>query len=176
MNELNPDRILTLSQIWTEKAIAFAPKAISAVIIFSIFWLAAMVIKSIFFKIGSKDIARREAFQLLGRTAKIGLIVFGAITSLGTLGMDVTALVAGLGLTGLALGLATKDPLTNAVCGILVILYRPVKIGEHIEISGVSGIVDDIDLRCVTLISDKEKIMVPNAQILSNVVKVTKNV
>jgi small conductance mechanosensitive channel len=172
---MNPDQLLRLSELWTDKAITFGTKAVSALVIFILFWIGAMFIRSIFFKIGAKDRARQEAFQLLGRTFKIGLIIFGSITALGTMGMDVTALVTGLGLTGLALGLATKDPLTHAVCGILIILYRPVRIGEEIEVNGVMGKVTDIDLRCVTLMKDNQIIMVPNAQILSSTVKIIHN-
>ena len=55
--------------------------------------------------------------------AKLSLIVFGLVTALGTAGVNVSALVAGLGLTGFALGFAFRDVLSNLLAGVLILLY-----------------------------------------------------
>ena len=71
------------------------------------------------------------------RAVRTTLIVIGFISALGTLGIDVTAMVAGLGLTGFALGFALKDVLSNAVAGVLILFYRPFALGDRIVVSSM---------------------------------------
>ena len=57
----------------------------------------------------------------------------GLVTALGTLGVDVSALVAGLGLTGFALGFAVKDTISNILAGVLLLVYRPFSKKDYVE-------------------------------------------
>ena len=71
--------------------------------------------------------------MLLARAAKIALITLGAVTALGNLGVDVSAIVVGLGLTGFALGFALRDTISNLLAGVLILLYSPFEIGNRIN-------------------------------------------
>ena len=89
------------------------------------------------------------------------------------MGMNVTALVAGLGLTGFAVGFALKDVISNALAGILIIIYKPFKQKDHITVSSFAGQVCSIDLRYTVLEAQGKKIFIPNAMLFSNAVSVT---
>jgi len=97
----------------------FASKAGASLFIFGAFWPGSFISKRIIQKIGHfKDHARQDVINLLAEIVRISLLVFGVVTALGTLGVNVSALVAGLGLTGFALGFAfaTRSPTYWLVC------------------------------------------------------------
>jgi len=113
--------------------------------------------------------------RLLGRTAKNLLILLGLITALGTLGADVSAMVAGLGLTGFALGFALKDILSNLISGILILLYEPFKLNDSIVVDKYEGKVVDINLRYTTISQAGNDVLVPNSFLFSKPISVNKN-
>ncbi|MEO1993831.1 MAG: mechanosensitive ion channel domain-containing protein, partial [Planctomycetaceae bacterium] len=96
----------------------------------------------------------------------------GAVTALGTIGVDVGALIAALGLTGFAIGLAFKDIVSNALSGILIIIYKPFEQGDQIKVSSFAGNVRSIDLRYTILSSDGDRVFVPNSLLFSNAITV----
>jgi small-conductance mechanosensitive channel len=96
------------------------------------------------------------------------------ITALGTLGVNITGIVAGLGLTGFALGFALKDSISNLLAGVMILLYRPFEVGDRIDVSGLSGIVVHVDLRYTELDNEKERVLVPNAKMLTDPIRVAK--
>jgi small-conductance mechanosensitive channel len=86
-------------------------------------------------RIANKRGLNKQLLFLIGRIAKICLIVFGLITSLGTFGINISVLVAGLGLTGFTLGFALKDVVSNLIAGSFILLHRPFKINDKISIN-----------------------------------------
>jgi small conductance mechanosensitive channel len=94
----------------------------------------------------------------------------GSVTALGTVGINVSALVAGLGLTGFALGFGLKDILSNLVSGILILLYRPFSIHDRISVGGMEGIVTDIDLRYTRLEKEGKAFLIPNSMLITNTI------
>ncbi len=102
---------------------------VQAVLIFAVFFIAAMIIDKILKRIESKfDASVRESFRLISNSQRAILIFIGVVLGLSKLGFDVAALVAGLGLTGFALGLALKDAISNLVSGIMIVIYKPIKL------------------------------------------------
>ena len=87
------------------------------------------------------------------------------------LGIDTTSLLAILGAAGLAVGLALKDSLSNFAAGVMLIVFKPFKIGNFVEAGGVSGIVEQITVfNCIMRSPDNKEIIVPNAQIYSGTI------
>lgn len=108
---------------------------------------------------------------LLSRLYYYGVLVFGFITALGTAGLNVGALVAGLGLTGFALGFALKDVLSNFVSGIMLLAYRPFHIGDVIEMGEFLGRIETIRIRdTLVRTSDGRLIIIPNTKLITEVV------
>lgn len=145
---------------------------ILALIVLAAFVLAAQLAAALVKRAARKRaISDRSIFRLLAGSANIALVLIGVISALGTLGVDVAGLIAGLGLTGLAIGLALKDAVSNLIAGLLIVLYRPFDLGDELEIAGSKGVVTDINLRYVTLETDEGHVLVPNQNFLTMIVK-----
>jgi len=112
--------------------------------------------------------------ELLASVARVGLVVLGVITALGTLGVNIMGIVAGLGLTGFALGFALKDSIANLLAGVMILLYRPFEVGDTIDVGGLVGRVTHVDLRYTELDAEKERVLVPNSKMLTDPIKVSK--
>ncbi len=146
--------------------------ATTVVVVFVVFYIVAGITFSIFKRIAERDSSRRDVLLMIGRAVRSAIIVMGVITALGSTGVDLTALVAGLGLTGFALGFALKDLVSSATAGFLILISRPFKSGDIVEVTGLKGEVLEIDLRYTTLQVDNDRLLIPNSTILTNTVKV----
>jgi small-conductance mechanosensitive channel len=156
------------------EATLWVPRAIGVVVIFVVFFILTKIIKRIITSAAERLKFDVNLTLLFIRTSRITLITFGFITVLGTLGINVSALVAGLGLTGFALGFALKDTISNLLSGVLILLYRPFEIGSSIKISGYEGIVISIDLRYTELDSEGQKVLIPNSKLFTDPITVLK--
>ncbi len=114
------------------------------------------------------DTGTSEIFRLLSNSQRALLLLVALIMAIGKLGFDVSALVAGLGLTGFALGFALKDAISNLIAGIMIVIYKPCEIGDLIEISDTKGKIIDINLRYLTISTESGKCLIPNSLILNN--------
>lgn len=155
-----------------EQVVLFIPKALTSLVIFLLFWSASVVLTRIIRRICQKSNFRKDILNLAERTAGIALLIFGAITALGTAGINVSALVAGLGLTGFALGFAFRDILSNLLAGILIVIFAPFRQQDRISVAGIEGTVIRIDLRYTTLQAEGKKILIPNSTLFTNAITV----
>jgi len=111
-----------------------------------------------------------EKHKLL--TKLVWLIVFAmfAIVALGQMGIQITPLLAGIGVAGVGLSLATQSVLGNLVAGLNIIFTKPFTVGEYIELLGVYGQVQDISLFSTTLLhADNSRVVVPNRKIVGEI-------
>ena len=113
------------------------------------------------------------AFPLINRTVRFIILALGAVLALDLLGLNIAPLLAGAGVMGLALSLAAKDTLSNLIAGALLIMDRPFKVGDRIELwsapneTGTWGDVIEIGLRATKIRNpDNLVIVVPNSQIM----------
>lgn len=148
--------------------IVFARNTAAAIIILAAFWLASRILERLISRVTKREHPNADLVRLLARSAKIALQTFGVITALGTAGVNVAALVAGLGLTGFAVGFAFRDVLSNLLAGVLLLLFRPFSRGDRISVSGLDGAVTGIDLRYTTLDGDGKTILIPNGNLFTN--------
>jgi small conductance mechanosensitive channel len=94
------------------------------------------------------------------------LLVAVILAALDTLGIPVTSLMAIVGAAGLAVGLALKDSLGNFAAGVMLVLFRPFKAGDFVEVAGISGSIKDIKIFSTVLTTpDNKEIIIPNSQI-----------
>lgn len=99
-------------------------------------------------------------------TALLGLVIIFALSQLG---LDTTSLVALVGAAGLAVGLALKDSLAHFAAGVMLIVFRPFKLGDYVEVGGVAGSVDKISIFSTRLKTPDNKVVtVPNGNIFGN--------
>lgn len=161
-----------LVQYLLDEGSLWVPRVIGVVVIFVVFFTLVKIIKRIITSAAERLKLDRDLSSLLARTSSITLVIFGFVTALGTLGINVSALVAGLGLTGFAIGFALKDAISNLLSGVLILLYRPFKTGNRINISGYEGTVICIDLRYTELDSEGNKVLIPNSKLFTDPVTV----
>jgi small conductance mechanosensitive channel len=108
--------------------------------------------------------------SLIVIAVKLLVIAFVGIMALGQMGIQVTPLIAGIGVAGVGVGLAVQGVLGNMVAGLTIIFTKPYVIGEHIELLGVYGEVIDIALFSTTLLhADNSRVIVPNRKIVGEI-------
>jgi small conductance mechanosensitive channel len=113
----------------------------------------------------SKTELDRTVELLMQRTIKGFLWIIVFLVILSNLGVDVTAFIAGLGVVGFIIGFATKDVLSNVVAGLFLLINRPFKVGDEVEVAKVKGIVHEMNLAACVLHQGKDYVMVPNGKI-----------
>lgn len=105
-------------------------------------------------------------FKFLGSVAKYTILAFVVIAVLNRFGVETTSIVALLGAAGLAVGLALQGALSNLAAGVMLMLFRPYKVGDFIDAAGKFGNVEEISLFTTTLKTfDNQQIIIPNSQI-----------
>jgi len=155
-------------------AVLYGPRLAAGLGAFLAFWVAGLALYAAIGRVGRRSRLDQDLVMLIQRVARTGLVLVGLITALGTMGFDVSALVAGLGLTGFALGFALKDVLSNVLAGVLILFYRPFRHDDRVTVAGYEGRVTDIDLRYTTLDAIDRRILIPNATLFTNAITVTK--
>ena len=149
-----------------------APSIILALGIIILFWIGGTIFKMIVRRIMDEKSSHANISQVLASIVKNLMLIVGLITALGTLGVNISAIVAGLGLTGFAFGFAFKDMLSNFISGVLIFIYEPFKLGDTIEVEGKTGKVININLRYVTIEAENQKVLIPNSISVSKVIAV----
>lgn len=149
------------------------PVFVFALILFLIFLFLSRVEKRIFKRIINRleDKSKIEALLLLDRVIRIFVLSVGLIISLALVGVNLTALITGFGIFGFIIGFAVRDLVSNFFAGLIILLEKPVEIGDYIEIDGKYGIIISIDIRDTILLqNDERRIIVPNAELLTKVI------
>lgn len=91
------------------------------------------------------------------------------LAALGKLGIETTSFIAILGAAGLAVGLAFKDSLSNVGSGIMIILFRPFKVGDFVQTAGESGVIEEISVfHTIMKTGDNKIVIIPNSKITSD--------
>ncbi len=147
----------------TDRIALYLPQLGTAILVWILFWLGAVILQKIVLRIGHARGVNTELVEFFGRLARTALLLFGIVTALGTAGIDVAALVAGLGLTGFALGFALKDVVSNVLAGILIMIYKPFLHGDRITVKSYTGTVTQIDLRYTVLRAEDKTFYIPNS-------------
>ena len=104
--------------------------------------------------------------------AYYAIVTFVGIAVLGLFGIPTTSFVAALGAAGLAIGLALQGSLSNLAAGVMLLIFRPFRVGDYVEAAGVEGTVEEIGLFASTLVTlDNTQIVLPNAEIWGATIK-----
>jgi len=148
----------------------FITNLIAAVIVLIIGWIVIKIIVNIMRRILKKipnvnDLLRGYLLKILSIILWILLI----LTFLGQMGIDMAPLIAGLGITGVVLGLALKDSISNFFAGSMIILNQPFRMGDFVQLGSFSGTVKAMDLTSVKLLSpDGKNIIICNNLVWGN--------
>ena len=161
----------TLSDLLTLEMLASAAGSIvAAIVILLIGWMVAAWLGRRVRKIGLNHAHLDDTlFNFLGSIVRYVVLAFTALIVLNTFGVQTTSIVAAIGAAGLAIGLALQGTLSNVAAGVMLILFRPLKIGDFVEVNGKMGTVKDITLNFTELASlSNVQIIIPNSEVWGN--------
>lgn len=119
-----------------------------------------------------------ETLEKFMRSVLYGVfIVLMALIALSQIGIETTSIAAMLGAVGLAIGLAFKDSLSNISAGIMIIVFKPLKVGEFVEAGGASGTVEEINIfNTILKTGDNKIIIISNSSVIAaNIVNYSRN-
>ncbi|BBP43203.1 mechanosensitive ion channel family protein [Thiosulfativibrio zosterae] len=158
-----------LNMLWVDYAMPWGIKLIFALLIFVLGkWVIGMVI-GVVRKVLDKSKMDSMLSNFILSIANAILLLFVVIAALSQLGVDTTSLIALIGAAGLAVGLALQNSLQNFAAGVMLIVFKPFKVGDFIDAGGVVGVVEQVGIFSSTLRSgDNKEIIVPNGSIYSS--------
>ena len=144
-----------------DRIVEHSPSLLIGILIFLVSWAMASILGRLLVRLGSKlNDSKRRVVRLGATTCRVGILILGLITGLGTMGINVSALVAGL---GFALGFALKDALSNFLANVLLLIYQPFTHGDWVSVAGCEGQVMEINLRYTVIKKENDTYLIPNS-------------
>ena len=142
---------------------------INAAIILLIGFLIARVVRKAVFTAMERTKADLSAKNIVARLSYGGVFLLAILTALAQIGVNVAALLAGLGIFGFALGFALQDVSKNFISGLLLLIQKPFSVGEIVEVDQYTGKVKDIQLTWTELETlDGQVVIIPSALVFTN--------
>lgn len=164
---------LTQAETWfssnSSLLIQYGVNIISAVFIL---FLGNIIAKSIAGSVGkvlTKKQMDKAVIEFIHGIVRYSLFVVVLIAALGRIGVQTASVVAVIGAAGLAVGLALQGSLSNFAAGVLIVAFRPFKSGDYVEVGGVAGCVDAIQIFQTVLVTiDNKIVIVPNSSVIGS--------
>ncbi|NHN27496.1 mechanosensitive ion channel [Flavobacterium jejuense] len=169
---MTTEKIEKYTEIIINTIVEYSPKVVTAIIIlFAGLWLTSILTKTI-----KKVLIKREVditlSNFIGNFIFWTLRVLVFITVISNLGVPTSSFVAILGAAGLAVGLALQGSLSNFAGGILIILFKPFKLGDLIEAQGEIGSVKEIQIFNTRLLTgNNQTVYIPNGSLSNGIIK-----
>lgn len=165
------DHLVKASQAWIPMIMEYGSRVLLAIVTLAIgWWLINKVTK----KVGALLALRNADLALQGfisTLANIILKILLIVSVASMIGVETTSFVAAIGAAGLAIGLALQGSLANFAGGVLILLFRPFRIGDWIEAQGVAGTVDSIQIfHTVIRTGDNKTVIVPNGNLSNGII------
>ena len=149
-----------------EKAATFAGNVLAAIAIYIVGKIVVRILTGLLEKVMTRAKVDATLASFLSNIAHYVLITFVILMALESLGVDTTSLAAIMGAAGLAVGFALQSSLSNFASGVMIILFKPFRVGDFIEAAGVSGTVEAISIFSTLMrTGDNKQIIVPNGSI-----------
>jgi small conductance mechanosensitive channel len=159
-----------LRELWAESRallVGYGFNVIAALAIAFIGWMLAMWAA----RAARRFAERSESLgatlaPLVGKTARIGVLVIAVVMALERFGVDTSSLLAAVGAFALAVGLALRDTVADMAAGIVILVLRPFEVGDEVDVEGTTGVVDGIDVFELRLTSsDGVPLVLPNRKV-----------
>lgn len=159
---------IDLNLLWQDYAVPWSIKLTLAVLIFIVGkWIVKFVVKVVR-KVLTKSGIDPMLINFTASIANALLLLFVVVAALSQLGVDTSSLIVLIGAAGLAISLALQNSLQNFAAGVMIIVFKPFKVGDFIQTSSVTGVVEQVNIFSSTLrTGDNKEIIVPNGAIYS---------
>ncbi len=151
--------------------VSFGIRIIAAIAIFFIGRIVARVVTDGIRKLMASRKVDKILQTFVSNLVYWALMMFVIIAAINQVGVQTTSLIAIMGAAGLAIGLALQGSLSNFAAGVLIVMFRPYKVGDWIEAAGIAGTVERVQILATVLnTGDNKQIIVPNAQIMNGII------
>ena len=149
----------------------FGLKVLIAIVIFYVGRMIARILSGAVRKVMAAQEVDKILESFVSNLAYWALMTFVIIAAINQLGVQTTSLIAIMGAAGLAVGLALQGSLSNFAAGVLIVMFRPYKVGDWVEAAGVSGSVVQVQILTTVLkTGDNKQIVVPNSAIMGSII------
>ncbi len=159
----------TIERIWStvsEFAALYGMKIIGAILIIVLGRIVVGLVTRMVARLLERSKTDETLTRFLLALTRIALLTFIFIAALNTLGVQTTSFIAVIGAAGLAVGFALQGSLANFASGVMLILFRPLKTGDLVEVGGHLGVVREVAIFNTIIISpDNKRIIVPNSKV-----------
>ena len=172
--DLNPSLALEKIDSWVDGFVATLPNLVVSIVLFLLFIFVASLVKKAILKTATSR-GRANLGEVMGGFIKAAIILFGGLIAATIVvpSLKPGDLVAGLGVSSVAIGFAFKDILQNWLAGLLILIRQPFEIGDQIDVNGYEGTVAHIETRATIINTyDGQRAVIPNSDIYTNAVLV----
>ncbi|MFH2048190.1 MAG: mechanosensitive ion channel domain-containing protein [bacterium] len=146
--------------------ISYGFKIVGAIAILIIGRIAIGIIAGVIHRLIKKTNTDETLVKFIIKLTRIALLIFVIIAALGTLGVETASFIAVIGAAGLAVGFALQGSLSNFASGVMLIIFRPFKVGDFVEAGGNSGVVEEISIFNTHMKTiDNKEVIIPNSQV-----------
>ncbi|NNF44299.1 MAG: mechanosensitive ion channel family protein [Phycisphaerales bacterium] len=168
--DINPEAAVETIDSWLDSAVKLAPNIGVALIVLVVFIVAAIITRRVVMRFAKKQ-DRTNLGEMLGGFAKWVMIAAGVLLASTIVfpTLEPGDLVAGLGVSSVAIGFAFKDILQNWLAGLLILIRQPFEVGDQIEVDDYEGTVQHIETRATIVRTyDGERAVIPNSTVYTN--------
>ena len=151
--------------------VSFGIKLVAAIAIFYVGRIIAKIVTNGVRKLMVAQEVDKILESFVGNLVYSLLMIFVIIAAINQIGVQTTSLIAIMGAAGLAIGLALQGSLANFAAGVLIVMFRPYKVGDFVEAAGIAGSVMQVQILTTILkTGDNKQIIVPNGQIMGSII------
>lgn len=162
------DQVSVLVASLPALVLTFGGKLLVALVIFIVGKWVAKALANVLKKVLSRAKLDSNVIQFFGNIAYGIILIFVILAAVARLGVQTTSFIAILGAATLAIGMALQGTLGNFSSGVMLMIFKPFRVGDSVTAGGITGIVHDIGIfQTIILASDNRKVMIPNGK-LSN--------
>lgn len=153
-------------QAAVEYGIPYGIGAIKVLIILFVTWIISGILSRVVTRGLEKAKFDETLTKFFAKMARWAVMALGLLGCLSIFGIETTSFAAVLGAMGLAIGLAFQGTLSNFASGVMLLVFRPFKVGQYVKVGGEAGTVNEIDLFATTLDTvDNRRVIIPNSSV-----------
>ncbi|MCP3789253.1 MULTISPECIES: mechanosensitive ion channel family protein [Pseudomonas] len=165
------DQLVRQSETWIPMIMAYGSRLLLALVTLAIGWWVTNIVSDRLGRLVGLKVHDPALQNFIRTLANIVLKILLAISVASMIGIETTSFVAAIGGATLAIGLALQGSLANFAGGVLILLFRPFRIGDWIEAQGVSGTVDSIQIfHTVLRTGDNKTVILPNGSLSNGII------
>jgi small conductance mechanosensitive channel len=162
-----PHDLEALFKDLADRAFRHLPGLIIGILIFIFFWLMAGVTARFVRRLAERARTDEALRELLVPLTRFAILFIGVLMALEQMGLEVSSLLAGLGIAGLAVGLAAQETMANIFAGFAILWDRPFRIGDTVTLGANQGQVSEIGLRSTRIRTfDQREVILPNKEVI----------